>query len=479
MAYVLIVDDSKTACVILARKLKQLGIDSDSVYSAQEAFDYLKTSHPDVIFLDHNMPEMSGLEAIKVIKNNPRTSSIPVMMYTSQHGQYYVGQARALGAVEVLPKELGTAHIERALTKLGLMSADADEETSGSSSDSVQETVDVIEEPRTVEEEDQPISQLASQASNVATSSQGKNAGDIREIIGQLTPKLRHQLYLTTVEVQQAFEDQLGSAVKQMKKQMVNEVIPIAEALDKQAEDFQKYRAKAIKLQVASLIAIGVLGAGLIAMSIGGSSVGGAGANQGAVVGDSQHEHDHQDGGDAKKAVAQKTSDSTKNPALAVASKSAANESNVSSLPKKAKSEAESLKVLDDQGAVIGAVVQWSYERNSFFLMNNKDYLFELGANGELVTSIPVRYFTSADCYGDSYVSAFPGQVFRDQGEGIWYTPKNSLQESVQPLSKLTDQGQCERLSGVEMTLSSLLSNEIEETGVAAVKYELGQGFMR
>ena len=478
MAYVLIVDDSKTACVILARKLKQLGIDSDSVYSAQEAFDYLKTSHPDVIFLDHNMPEMSGLEAIKVIKNNPRTSSIPVMMYTSQHGQYYVGQARALGAVEVLPKELGTAHIERALTKLGLMNADGE----GTTEEEVISKSHSLggDEAQVVNEEEQSISQLASQASSANTTNAAKS-GDIREIIGQLTPKLRHQLYLTTVEVQQAFEDQLGSSVKQMKKQIVNEVIPIAEALDKQAEEFQAYRKKSMRMHVVSLIAIGLLGLLVLFMGMQGqtasvelykNSADSSIASKEIDSSDPANADDNKPTGSAVNSSSDKGSDVN-----LIASTQKVQ--TLSSLPKKAKSEAESLKVLDDQGAVIGSVVQWSYERNSFFLMNKKDYLFELGANGELIASIPERFFTSADCYGDSYVSAFPGQVFRDTEEGIWYTPKNSLQESIQPLSKLTSEGNCERLSGSEMTLSTLLANELDETGVNSIKYELGQGFMR
>ena len=45
-----------------------------------------------------------GFQAVQAIKNNPQTATIPIMMYTSQQGEVYVGQARALGAVGVLPK---------------------------------------------------------------------------------------------------------------------------------------------------------------------------------------------------------------------------------------------------------------------------------------------------------------------------------------------------------------------------------------
>ena len=54
--------------------------------------------------MDHLMPGMDGFQAIQAIKGNPDTATIPVVMYTSQEGELYVSQARALGAVGVLPK---------------------------------------------------------------------------------------------------------------------------------------------------------------------------------------------------------------------------------------------------------------------------------------------------------------------------------------------------------------------------------------
>ena len=68
---------------------------------------------PDVIFMDHMMPGMDGFQAVQAIKNNPRTATIPIMMYTSQEGELYVGQARALGAVGVLPKQVKPATSRR------------------------------------------------------------------------------------------------------------------------------------------------------------------------------------------------------------------------------------------------------------------------------------------------------------------------------------------------------------------------------
>ncbi len=117
----LIVDDSKTARQVLSAKLKTYDIDVDTRESAAAAIDYLYENEPDAIFMDYEMPGMDGFQALKVIKSNPHTAVIPVMMYTSKAGGLAVSQARALGAVGVLPKQLESKDLEDVLQSLHLM----------------------------------------------------------------------------------------------------------------------------------------------------------------------------------------------------------------------------------------------------------------------------------------------------------------------------------------------------------------------
>jgi CheY-like chemotaxis protein len=117
----LIVDDSKSARLFLARVLEKYDIDVDSAESAEAAIDYLTNNRPDVIFMDHLMPGMDGLQAVQAIKNDPRTATIPIMMYTSQEGEVYLGQARALGALGVLPKQIKPADVSKVLYQLHLL----------------------------------------------------------------------------------------------------------------------------------------------------------------------------------------------------------------------------------------------------------------------------------------------------------------------------------------------------------------------
>jgi CheY-like chemotaxis protein len=117
----LIVDDSRSARVILSRMLEQHGMVVDTAESAEQALEYLQQGRPDVIFMDHLMPGMDGFQAVQAIKSDVQTATIPLMMYTSQEGELYVSQARALGAVGVLPKTVRPVDVSRVLYQLNLL----------------------------------------------------------------------------------------------------------------------------------------------------------------------------------------------------------------------------------------------------------------------------------------------------------------------------------------------------------------------
>src|SRR4029079_7035889 len=95
--------------------------DVDNAETAEAAIEYLGSHRPDVIFMDHMMPGMDGFQAVQAIKNNPRTARIPSLMYTSQEGELYLGQARALGALGVLPKQIKPTDVSKVLYQLHLV----------------------------------------------------------------------------------------------------------------------------------------------------------------------------------------------------------------------------------------------------------------------------------------------------------------------------------------------------------------------
>ncbi|MEP6222774.1 response regulator, partial [Marinobacter sp.] len=87
--HALIVDDSSTARIILARLLERADLTTKGVASAEEGLAQLREQTFDLVFLDHLLPGMNGLEALDVIKADSELRHIPVFMYTSQSAERY------------------------------------------------------------------------------------------------------------------------------------------------------------------------------------------------------------------------------------------------------------------------------------------------------------------------------------------------------------------------------------------------------
>ncbi len=80
----LIIDDDEDALKLMDRIMARSFPKSTILHgtTGSQALDLLKTERPDVIILDVNLPDMSGLEVCGAIRNNPATASLPVLMVT-------------------------------------------------------------------------------------------------------------------------------------------------------------------------------------------------------------------------------------------------------------------------------------------------------------------------------------------------------------------------------------------------------------
>lgn len=101
---VLVVDNEKAFASILADHLKLRKIDADSVCSGAQALEHVPKFHPDVLVLDLQMPDMSGLDVLARIKN--LDSTIEVILVTG-NGSFDIGIAcMQLGAFDYLIKPI-------------------------------------------------------------------------------------------------------------------------------------------------------------------------------------------------------------------------------------------------------------------------------------------------------------------------------------------------------------------------------------
>lgn len=77
---VLVIDDSMLIRHTVCRYFEQRGFATESAGNGAEALELLNSLRPDIIVTDLQMPELDGLQLISRLKNDPRTSAIPVVV---------------------------------------------------------------------------------------------------------------------------------------------------------------------------------------------------------------------------------------------------------------------------------------------------------------------------------------------------------------------------------------------------------------
>ena len=80
---VLVVDDNQQNLELLQAYLEDMDCSTIAAHDGLEAMEIIAEKKPDLILLDVMMPKMSGFEVCKRIKNDPKTSDIPVIMVTA------------------------------------------------------------------------------------------------------------------------------------------------------------------------------------------------------------------------------------------------------------------------------------------------------------------------------------------------------------------------------------------------------------
>lgn len=65
------------------RKLKLDGFNINTAFNGEKGLEELKKDRPDIILCDIMMPKMSGLEMLKIVKDDPQYKDLPVVMLTN------------------------------------------------------------------------------------------------------------------------------------------------------------------------------------------------------------------------------------------------------------------------------------------------------------------------------------------------------------------------------------------------------------
>lgn len=118
---IFIIEDETDMLELLAFILKKQGYKVYSFEKADNVLRQMESIMPDLVLLDVMLPDISGLELCKAIKDNAKTTDIPVIMLTSRNDEYDVIMGFNFGCSDYITKPFNEkiliARIKAAMTK--------------------------------------------------------------------------------------------------------------------------------------------------------------------------------------------------------------------------------------------------------------------------------------------------------------------------------------------------------------------------
>ena len=103
-ATILIVDDDPGVAELLGPALKEAGYKVRTAASADQAFAVLTGDMVDLLLLDYQLPGISGLKLLEILKQDPRTAGLPVIMQTTRGAEADKVAGLKTGADDYLAK---------------------------------------------------------------------------------------------------------------------------------------------------------------------------------------------------------------------------------------------------------------------------------------------------------------------------------------------------------------------------------------
>jgi PleD family two-component response regulator len=103
---VLVVDDNPINIRRLAEVLKRAGWKVRAATSANRALDAIREQPPDLVLLDIELPDRSGIEVCRELRQDPRTHGVRVVFVSSHDSAVEKARAYAAGGADYLLKPL-------------------------------------------------------------------------------------------------------------------------------------------------------------------------------------------------------------------------------------------------------------------------------------------------------------------------------------------------------------------------------------
>jgi CheY-like chemotaxis protein len=115
---ILVVDDQEDNRELLNAFLSNLGYGVVEACNGLEAVNVATRKCPDLIIMDLSMPVMDGFKAVRILRELPETSEVPVVACTAHDTATHQVQALSLGFNEILTKPIDFRRLNCVLDQL-------------------------------------------------------------------------------------------------------------------------------------------------------------------------------------------------------------------------------------------------------------------------------------------------------------------------------------------------------------------------
>ena len=111
-----VVDDDEEMSTAVGLMLQMLDCQVTTYHNVRSAAqNFADGKKPDLLILDINMPEVSGLDMVEFLRRRPNSKDLPIVMLSSEATDIIVDQAMALGADSYIMKPITIEELEKAM----------------------------------------------------------------------------------------------------------------------------------------------------------------------------------------------------------------------------------------------------------------------------------------------------------------------------------------------------------------------------
>ena len=126
---ILIVEDEPAIAEVLAFNLEKAGFLVETVHRGDTALDAVRKNPPDLLVLDLMLPGLDGLDLTRILKRDPKTEGIPIVMLTARGEELDRIVGLELGADDYIPKPFSPREVVLRIKAVLRRSSGVPEET--------------------------------------------------------------------------------------------------------------------------------------------------------------------------------------------------------------------------------------------------------------------------------------------------------------------------------------------------------------